>query len=75
MRVLLVEDELNVAQFIKNGFSEESLTVDHVRTLEEGRHRAIHEVYDLLVVDRRLPDGDGPTSSRSSGRRGGKRPY
>jgi DNA-binding response OmpR family regulator len=74
MHVLLVEDELNVADFIKTGFSEESFTVDHVRTFVDARHLATHEVYDLIVVDRRLPDGDGLDLVKELRAKGGKAP-
>jgi two-component system, OmpR family, response regulator len=59
MRVLLVEDEPNVAGFIMKGFIEESLAVDHARTVADGSALAVAKDYDLLVLDRRLPDGDG----------------
>jgi DNA-binding response OmpR family regulator len=59
MRVLLIEDEPNVAAFIKKGLSEESFAVDHAKTRQDGVHLATKETYDALIVDRLLPDGDG----------------
>src|SRR5580704_13325384 len=59
VRVLLVEDEPNVAAFVKKGLAEESFAVDHAKTRQDGLHLATKESYDLLIVDRRLPDGDG----------------
>ncbi|MBI3724815.1 response regulator transcription factor, partial [bacterium] len=59
MRVLLVEDEPNVAAFVKKGLAEEGFSVDHAKNREDGLHMGTRESYDVLVVDRRLPDGDG----------------
>ena len=59
VRVLLVEDEPNVAAFVKKGLGEESFAVDHATTKRDALHLATTETYDAFVVDRRLPDGDG----------------
>ena len=59
MRVLLIEDEPNVAAFVKKGLTEESFAVDHAPSQRDGLRLALDESYDVLVVDRRLPDGDG----------------
>lgn len=59
MRVLLVEDEPNVAAFVKKGLIEESFAVDHASTRRDALHLATREAYDALIVDRRLPDGEG----------------
>jgi len=59
MRVLLVEDEPSVAAFVKKGLSDERFDVDHAATRRDGLQLAMHQSYDVLVVDRRLPDGDG----------------
>jgi two-component system OmpR family response regulator len=59
VRVLLIEDEPNVAAFVKKGLGEEGFAVDHAATKTDGTHLAVRETYDALVVDRRLPDGDG----------------
>ncbi len=59
MRVLLIEDEPNVAAFIGKGLREESFVVDGVATRRDALHLATSESYDVMIVDRRLPDGDG----------------
>jgi DNA-binding response OmpR family regulator len=59
MRVLLVEDELNVATFLKEGLEEQSFVVDHAKTRVDGTHLALGQKYDVVIVDRMLPDGDG----------------
>lgn len=74
MRVLLVEDEPNVAGFVVKGFREEGLAVDHARTVAEGTDLAAVEDYDLLVLDRRLPDGEGLDIVRGLRSRGSATP-
>jgi two-component system OmpR family response regulator len=59
MRVLLVEDEPNVAAFVMRGLSEEGFVVDHAASKKDSLALVGKETYDVLVVDRRLPDGDG----------------
>jgi DNA-binding response OmpR family regulator len=59
VRVLLVEDEPTVAAFIKKGLGEEGFAVDHALGRRDGTQLATQEAYDALVIDRRLPDGDG----------------
>ena len=59
MRVLLVEDQPTVAAFVTKGLREEGFAVDTAATLRDGTHLATHEAYDLVIADRRLPDGEG----------------
>jgi heavy metal response regulator len=59
MRLLLVEDEKNVASFIKRGLEEESYTVDVAKDGPEGFSMAISNVYNLAIVDIMLPGFNG----------------
>ena len=59
MRVLLIEDDARVAGFVVNGLSEMGHTVDHSADGKEGLVLATTETYDVLVVDRMLPNVDG----------------
>lgn len=59
MRVLIVEDELKVANFIKKGLWENNFTVDIAPDGEEGLFLAQSENYDLIVLDLMLPKLDG----------------
>ena len=61
MRVLLIEDDARVAGFVANGLSEMGHTVDHSADGKEGLVLATTETYDVLVVDRMLPNVDGLT--------------
>jgi DNA-binding response OmpR family regulator len=55
MRILLVEDEKNVAAFIKKGLEEERYTVDRASDGEEGLLYALSSLYDVIVLDIVLP--------------------
>lgn len=59
MRILLVEDELEVARSISRELARAGFVADHVSSIDEAR-RALNVLpYALVVLDRRLPDGDG----------------
>lgn len=64
MRILVVEDEPKIAGFLLRGLDEEGHRVDVVADLAAARLAVRVERYDLLLVDRMLPDGDGLTVVR-----------
>jgi DNA-binding response OmpR family regulator len=59
MRILLVEDEKNVASFIKKGLEEDVYVVDIAGNGPEGLSMATSNAYDLLIVDIMLPGFSG----------------
>lgn len=59
MRILLVEDEKNVAAFIKKGLEEEAYTVDVVEDGPEGLLMARESNFDLIILDVMLPGMNG----------------
>ena len=59
MRVLLVEDDPQAASYLVKGLKEQGLTVDHVADGREGLIRATAGGYDVIVLDRMLPNLDG----------------
>ena len=61
MRVLVVEDEKNIAQFICQGLSEAGYAVDHVGDGVLGLDYALSIDYDAIVLDMMLPQKDGFT--------------
>ena len=61
MRLLLVEDDLKIALFIREGLQESGFAVDHAMDGEEGLHLALTEPYDLAIIDLMLPKTDGLT--------------
>ena len=61
MRILIVEDDIQTADFICKGLRQNSHNVDHAADGEDGLHLALTEEYDVLVLDRMLPKLDGLT--------------
>lgn len=61
MRILIVEDELRLANIIKKGLIEEGFAVDTAYDGEEGQYLAESESYDLIILDIMLPKVDGLT--------------
>ena len=59
MRILLIEDEAKVADFIKSGLEQALHTVDVAATIADGDFKASVNDYDLMIFDCALPDGDG----------------
>jgi DNA-binding response OmpR family regulator len=59
MRILLVEDDRDLAQFIRKGLKEEQYAVDFAADGEEGLQLALVNPYDLLILDIMLPKLDG----------------
>jgi DNA-binding response OmpR family regulator len=59
MKVLIVEDQHRLGQFLKQGLSERAYTVACVGTCREARDALAETSYDVIVLDLSLPDGDG----------------
>ena len=59
MRVLVVEDEVSLAELIKEGLEDEGYSVDLAYDGEEGFDLAANEPYDVIVLDIMLPKKDG----------------
>ncbi len=59
MRVLLVEDDEEVAGYLAKGLREHGHTVDHAADGKDGLFLATSETYDAMVIDRMLPGLDG----------------
>jgi heavy metal response regulator len=59
MRILVVEDEKKVANFIKQGLEEEGYAVDWAKDGQEGLTLALDGVHDLIILDLNLPKMDG----------------
>lgn len=61
MRILLVEDDQTIADYIAKGLRESGFTVDHAATGNEGKDFALNGEYDAAIFDRMLPEIDGLT--------------
>jgi two-component system OmpR family response regulator len=65
MRILLIEDDHSVADFILRGFREAGHTIDHADNGKDGLFLATTESYDVMIVDRMLPGVDGLAITRT----------
>lgn len=65
MRILIVEDEIRLAQSLQRGLETEQFAIVHAATGEEGFLLATTEVFDLLVLDLMLPGRNGLEILRS----------
>ena len=74
MRVLVIEDDPTVGQFVKRGLEEQRWNVDLVADGEEGEMLARSQPYDLVVLDMRLPGRSGLEVLRNLRARGFERP-
>src|SRR5438876_3228351 len=59
MRILVIEDDPTVGQYVKRGLEKQRRAVDLVTDGEAGEHRASSEAYDLVILDMRLPGKSG----------------
>lgn len=59
MRILIVEDEPKMASYLRKGLTEASFTVDIAADGRDGLFLALHEDFDLIVLDVMLPELDG----------------
>lgn len=59
MKILVIEDEKKVANFIKKGLEESGYVADLAKDGEEGIYMAESEDYDIIVLDLILPRKDG----------------
>ncbi len=64
-RILVVEDEAKIANFIQKGLREEGYTVEVASDGALGLRRVLAEPYDLMVLDLSLPEMDGLEVCRS----------
>jgi two-component system, OmpR family, copper resistance phosphate regulon response regulator CusR len=59
MRILIVEDEPKMASYLHKGLTEASYTVDIADNGKDGLFLALHENFDLVVLDVMLPELNG----------------
>ena len=74
MKILVIEDDPTVGQFVKRGLEEHRWGVDLVNDGEEGERRAGTDRYDLIILDMRLPGKSGLDVLRALRARGFERP-
>lgn len=59
MRILLIEDDKRTADYVAKGFAEAGHLCEVLSDGREALVQAMHEPYDMLIVDRMLPRLDG----------------
>lgn len=59
MKLLLVEDEIKLADYLRHGLTQEGFIVDVAHDGLQGLHQACEGQYDLMVLDGMLPGLDG----------------
>jgi two-component system copper resistance phosphate regulon response regulator CusR len=74
MKILVIEDDPTVGQFVKRGLEEQRWGVDLVANGEDGERRAMSEAYDLVILDMRLPGKSGLDVLHGLRARGFERP-
>ena len=74
MRILVVEDEIKTADYLRKGLSVSGFVVDVATQGEDGLHLAMTEYYDLIVLDVQLPGRDGWSILQSLRRAGRQTP-
>jgi two-component system OmpR family response regulator len=74
MRILVIEDDPTVGQYVKRGLEEHRWAVDLVTDGQEGERRASSEAYDLVILDMRLPTKSGTEVLQSLRAKGFERP-
>ncbi len=59
MRILMIEDDPSVADYVQRGLTEQGHVCDVLAEGTDGLFQATRETYDVLVVDRMIPGVDG----------------
>lgn len=74
IRILVVEDDTTIADFLVRGLREEGYAVAYAADGEEGRQRLQTETFDVVLLDCWLPKTDGLTVLRQFRQQGGLSP-
>lgn len=61
MRLLLIEDERELANALSAALGKQGIVTDHTVYLADAHELTLQNKYDAILLDRRLPDGEGLT--------------
>jgi two-component system response regulator QseB len=61
MRILLIEDEKEMAEALSVALTRYGIVIDHTMRLADAFELVLQNAYDAILLDRRLPDGEGLT--------------
>lgn len=73
-KVLIIEDDLSVANVLREALVPENFLVDLAATISDARHFLKISVYDIIILDWELPDGVGIDLLRELRRNGDQTP-
>ncbi len=74
MRILIIEDEKDLADMVRRAMLQDSHAVDVVHNGRTGEEMALSENYDLIILDIMLPGKDGLAVSRELRHQGSQTP-
>lgn len=74
MRILIIEDEVKTAGYLKKGFSESGFVSVVAEDGEDGLRRALADDFDIIILDVMLPKRDGWSVINEMRRRGKETP-
>ena len=74
MKILVIEDDPTVGEFVRRGFEEQRWQADLVAIGADGERMAMSQPYDLIVLDMRLPGRSGIDVLRALRAKGFERP-
>lgn len=73
-KILIIEDDVAVADLVVSALKSEKHTIDKVHTGADGVHYLASGNYDLLILDWQLPDTTGPKICSQYREEGGRSP-
>jgi two-component system copper resistance phosphate regulon response regulator CusR len=74
MKILVIEDDPTVGEFVRRGFEEQRWQADLVANGAEGERMALSQPYDMIILDMRLPGRNGLDVLRNLRSKGFERP-
>lgn len=74
MKILVIEDDPTVGEFVRRGLEEQRWQTDLVANGLDGERMALSQSYDLVILDMRLPGRNGLDVLRTLRARGFERP-
>lgn len=74
MKILIVEDEAKTGTYLRQGLNEAGFVADLARNGSDGLHQALHDDYELVILDVMLPGLNGWQVLESLRQRGRQMP-
>ena len=50
MNILIIEDEIGIVNFLKQGLEEEGFTITTAKNGQAGLEKATHQLFDLILI-------------------------